>query len=257
MTHPTDARRELYRRPTGEFGNQPGVNAASSVSLAPDTPHLNIDEPRFQAMTGPLPHLDGARVEYSDGRSGTIRVKTPHGYRAAAAYVEEESGERVESYIPPSTTYRLTSWDGSQERLDDELTLIRLRQDENDFYDAMDEARDRVAGCFSDEDELFSRTPYCTDRSGVPELRVSYSNIRSPQNSGAFYYNPQTKAVRAGAGANTRSRRAARIRKLMSTPEFMSAADDLVRESANLLDAQGALIAHQLHLEHVYGMRFS
>lgn len=104
------------RDPRGKFRDKPGANSAPSLSLSTSR---SITDPEFQHITAPYPHLDGAIIEHEDESQSWIDVKTNRfGMEEAVVGGSKTRGQ----------PYRIVSFNGDPERLDDELTMIDLHQ---------------------------------------------------------------------------------------------------------------------------------
>lgn len=104
------------RDPIGQYSNKPGVNGVSSLSLSQPR---SITDPEFQHITAPYPHLDGAIIEHEDESQSWIDVKTNRfGMEEAVVGGSKTRGR----------PYRIVSFNGDPDRLDDELTMIDLHQ---------------------------------------------------------------------------------------------------------------------------------
>lgn len=144
---------EHSRDPMGRFTARAGIRNVPDVSLTPTEPRLSIDDPEFAAMTGPLPHLDGAVIEFDDGFRASIGTQT-HYVELETGYVPEETecfyrdqrGETYNLITPSNHAYRIVSWDGDEQRLQDELALVHLRNRLGELASAEpDNYADRIA----------------------------------------------------------------------------------------------------------------
>ncbi|WP_182050537.1 DUF7007 domain-containing protein [Changpingibacter yushuensis] len=138
MSASAKERQEQYRKPTGEYGNQPGVNAPGGVSLAPDT--LTRDEfARTHSIPGPdedwtqealtggfskqgwgqLNHATpiATGITICDGEShGGIKLSPernahiPKSLRTSSGWYEEDCEFHIVSMCYPEEFSRSTAW---------------------------------------------------------------------------------------------------------------------------------------------------
>lgn len=203
------------RDPRGQFANKPGASAASGVRLGGGEPRFDWRDPEFQNLTGPVPMLDGAIIEYDDGHQARIGVTDNGSYSTAQIY-NPETGERMPEYIP-SKPYRVVSCEADEERIHDEFKSVHLGMQALDNRDEMGRQRDEMCERFFDEKDTYTWNSGNIRADGIYALY--YSN-EDGSKAGRFLVDPETRQTALVRGSNTDSRRYKRLSKFVGSEEF-------------------------------------
>lgn len=240
------------RDPIGRFDNE-NHNTKPSVGLSLGGGEQRFDwrDPEFQHLTGPVPMLDGAIIEYDDGHRARIGVIDNGSYSIAQIY-NPETGERLPSYIP-SDPYRVVSCDAGEERIHDEFKAVHLRLKAIENDDARRRQSDQMCEQFFDQKDVYTWNSGYIQSDGTYALY--YSN-EDGSKGGRFIVDPETRQTRLVPGSNTDSRRYKRLSKFVGSKEFIDKVgkmDDIEKERCEIAwEAR----QHDREIEEKYGRRY-
>lgn len=252
---------EQPRDPLGKWKDKPGTNSASCVSLAsesdwPPSEHT-IHDPEFQHLTWPLPHLDGAVVEYEDGTRASMRVSRPRNSTAAQVSLINGSGDVLPAYDRDARPCRIVAYNGSNTRLQDELELTARRQALNEAYGAEEMTREATLNLFSENDKGFLQGPMSVrEVQGDAYLSLPYQNANGDK-AGEFVYCEESGKVLLRQGSDQTSQRFQRLAKVVKTEEFASTAREHIHAVRSTDFYRKFVVAQLRCLEDSYGRRYA
>lgn len=240
------------RDPIGRFDNENhNTKPSMGLSLGGGEQRFDWRDPEFQHLTGPVPMLDGAIIEYDDGHRARIGVIDNGSYSIAQIH-NPETGERLPSYIP-SDPYRVVSCDAGEERIHDEFKAVHLRLKAIENDDACRRQYDQMGEQFFDERDVYTWNNGNIRSDGVYNL--PYSN-EDGSKQGWFYVDSRNRTVTMQRGSDTGSRRYKRLSKFVGSKEFIDEVgkmDDIEKERCEIAwEAR----QHDREIEEKYGRRY-
>lgn len=223
-----------------------------------DRPTYRLDDPQFQRMRGSIPHLDGAVISFPNDEKARLEVTPAYRKMPEQVVVHTSQGVVPERYMS-DLEYRIESYDGDAQRLQDELAyqncVRRVWDRTTEYMDKRDELsrelipeRDYRNGS---RIEINSITPPGRVQA-VTAATVNYENADGSRKGVAYF------SGRAGVGlteGSYDSQAAKRIKKVMSAPAFQKETANLARSWQGMLVADAELNNHYDYLERKYGKR--
>lgn len=240
------------RTPHGQFTTKSGQNTASGVSLAGHAA-WSIDDPEFQRMNGPLPHLDGAEIEFDNGEKAIIHVLSSRGSTSTYTHLTDLDGNECPMYIPAPHTYRVTSWDGNPQRLENELEYVNRRQEAMRASREEERRRNDVRNLFDAQDDVFAECMTVVDASG--SVRIPYANADGSRH-GCLFYTPEDGSIHVRPGSDTTSQRYTRMKNVCETSAFGEAAQTYVDAHKDCVACMKSSREQGDLLEETYGRRY-
>lgn len=228
------------RDPVGRWANKPGVHGTPDMGLASDP--LSIDDPKLQELQCPWPHLDGATVEYSDGTRATLKVIIdPRG-------VERVDTDRV---VPDTTrrfkTYKVTSFCGDPQRLDNELEYLAAQNEASAAKRLMYEAQDPLERMTGSTEMYREDTPF--GESLVIQVGDNYAEFTCWTEDG------EVKSEFDEGYGPTPKTKTNKVEKAIKSKKFGAAMSAFLEAERRSSAAEKALDAKYQELDKLYGPR--